>query len=38
MIPGFSKRLGWECGWKSCMADSKTEDPKMWMRLNWTVK
>ena len=23
MIPGFSTRLGWERGWKSCMANSK---------------
>ena len=23
MIPGFSTRLGWERGWKSCMAKSK---------------
>ena len=23
IIPGFSTRLGWECGWKSCTADSK---------------
>ena len=23
MIPGFSTRLEWECGWKSCMANSK---------------
>ena len=23
MIPGFSTRLGWEHGWKSCMANSK---------------
>ena len=23
MIPGFSIRLGWERGWKSCMANSK---------------
>ena len=23
MIPGFSTRVGWERGWKSCMANSK---------------
>ena len=23
MVPGFSTRLGWECGWKSCMDNSK---------------
>ena len=23
MTPGFSTRLWWECGWKSCMAYSK---------------
>ena len=38
MIPGFSKRLGWERGWKSCMANLKTEDPKMQMQLKWTIK
>ena len=25
MIPGFSKRLGWKRGLKSCMANSKEE-------------
>ena len=27
MIPGFSTRLEWERGWKSCITE-KTEDPK----------
>ena len=29
MIGGLSTRLGWEHGWKSCMANSKDWNAKM---------
>ena len=40
MIPGFSTRLGWERGWKSCMANSKdwrSENVNMMIELNCKV-
>ena len=38
MIPGFSTRLGWEGGWKSCMANSKDWRSKNVnaIELNWS--